>query len=77
MVKLKRKLPQIKMPHTYVILTLILLVVVLLTYIVPGGQYDRVLDEASGKMIVVADSFHYAQGKRPGIFDVFLSLQRG
>ena len=38
-----------KLPHTYVILTIILLVVVGLTYIVPGGEYDRVIDPANGK----------------------------
>lgn len=32
-----------KLPHTYVILTIILLVVVGLTYIIPGGEYDRVI----------------------------------
>ena len=38
-----------KLPHTYVILTIILLVVVGLTYIIPGGEYDRVIDSANGK----------------------------
>ena len=36
-----------KLPHTYVILTIILLVVVGLTYIIPGGEYDRVIDPAN------------------------------
>ena len=36
-----------KLPHTYVILTIILLVVVGLTYIIPGGEYDRVIDTAN------------------------------
>ncbi|MEG0804031.1 MAG: YfcC family protein, partial [Pygmaiobacter sp.] len=73
----KSKLSQFKMPHTYVILTIILLLVVLLTYLIPAGQYDRVLDDVSGKMVVVADSFHATTGVRPGLFDIFLSLQRG
>lgn len=75
--KLKNKLSQIKMPHTYVFLTIILLIVVLLTYLIPAGQYERVLDEASGKMVVVAESFHLTEGARPGFFDIFLSIQRG
>ncbi len=66
-----------KLPHTYVILTIILLIVVGLTYVIPGGQYDRVVDPASGKTIVLPDSFHFVEGNRPGFFDIFLSVSRG
>ena len=74
---LKNKLLRIKMPHTYVLLTMILLSVVVLTYLIPAGEYDRVLDEMSGKMVVLPESFHYVEGIRPGFFDIFLALQRG
>ena len=73
----KDKLSNIKMPHTYVLLSMILLTVVLLTYVIPAGSYDYVLDESSGKMVVVPESYHYTQGKQPGFFDIFLSVQRG
>ena len=66
-----------KLPHTYVILTIILLVVVGLTYIIPGGEYDRVIDPANGKTIVLPDSFHFVEGNRPDFFDIFLSVARG
>lgn len=66
-----------KLPHTYVILTIILLVVVGLTYIIPGGEYDRVIDPANGKTIVLPDSFHFGEGNRPDFFDIFLSVSRG
>lgn len=75
--KIKNKVQNIKMPHTYVILTIILLAVVALTYMVPAGEYDRILDPASNKMIVIPESFHFTEGVRPGFFDVFLALQRG
>lgn len=75
--RLKEKLTHIKMPHTYVILTGILLAVVVMTYLIPAGQYDRVLDAASGKMVVLPESFHFVEGKQPGLFDIFLALQRG
>ena len=64
--KLKDKILNIKMPHTYVILTMILLTVVALTYIIPAGEYDRILDPVSNKMIVIPESFHFTQGVRPG-----------
>lgn len=75
--KIKDKLVRVKMPHTYVILTIILLIVVALTYLIPAGEYERVLDPVSNKMVVIADSFHFVEGVRPGFFDIFLALQRG
>ena len=75
--RLKEKRKPFQMPHTYVILTFILLAVVVLTYIIPAGAYDRVLDEASGKLLVLPESFHYVEGKNPGFFDIFLNLHRG
>lgn len=77
MSKLKEKLTHIKMPHTYVLLTVILLIVVAMTYLIPAGSYDRVLDEVSGKMVVLPETFHYVEGVRPGFFDIFLAIQRG
>lgn len=73
----EKKRKPFQMPHTYVILTVLLLAVVVLTYIIPSGAYDRVLDEASGKMLVLPDSFHYVEGELPGFFDIFLNLHRG
>lgn len=74
---LKNRLQNMKMPHTYVILTVILLIVVGLTYLIPAGEYARILDPASGREIVEAGSFHFTEGKRPGFFGIFLALQRG
>lgn len=48
MKQLKHRLLHLKMPHTYVILTVIYLTVIVLTYLIPGGEYERVLDPASG-----------------------------
>lgn len=73
----KEKLSSFKMPHTYVILTMILLAVVVLCYLIPAGEYTRVVDPNSGNTVVLPDSFHFTQGKRPGLFDIFLALQRG
>jgi len=75
--KLKEKALRIKMPHTYVLLTIILLAVVAMTYIIPSGSYHRIMDEASGKTVVLPETFHYVQGRRPGFFDIFLNVERG
>ncbi|MEG1895559.1 MAG: YfcC family protein, partial [Oscillospiraceae bacterium] len=46
--KKKKWFENIKMPHSYVILTTILVVMTLLTHIIPAGQYERVKDEVTG-----------------------------
>ena len=58
---LKQRMQNIKMPHTYVILTGILLLVVALTYVIPAGEYTRVFDPISPKEIVDPDSFHFGK----------------
>ncbi|KDR95779.1 Uncharacterized membrane protein YfcC, ion transporter superfamily [Peptoclostridium litorale DSM 5388] len=73
----KKKWFEFKMPHTYVILSMILIVMTALTYIIPSGQYQRVEDVVTGKMIVVPGSFEFISGKSPGFFGIFLALQRG
>ena len=54
--KKKKGLSGFKMPHTYVILVTIMVVMLLLTHIIPAGEYDRVQDPVSGKMVVVPGS---------------------
>ncbi|MFQ7585910.1 MAG: YfcC family protein [[Clostridium] symbiosum] len=73
----KKWFERVKMPHTYVILITILVIMTVLTHIIPAGQYQRVEDPVSGKMIVVPGSFEFVDIKAPGFFDIFLSLQRG
>lgn len=40
---------RVKMPHTYVILITILVIMTILTHIIPAGEYERVEDPVSGK----------------------------
>ena len=77
MEKAEKKKWHFKMPHNYVILVSIMLLVLILTHIVPAGEYDRVEDPVSGKMVVVADSYHRVDVKAPGLFDLFKSLEQG
>ena len=66
-----------KMPHTYVIIFGMVLLTALLANIVPAGEFTRVLDEASGKMVVVADSFHYLPKTGCSLFEIFTSIKLG
>lgn len=70
------KIPE-KMPHTYILLSGILLFVAVLANFIPAGTFERIEDVASGKMAVVPGSFQFIEGNPPGIFDIFLSVQKG
>lgn len=49
-----------QMPHTFVILLIIILAAVLLTWIIPSGKYER-YDNGSGIKVVNADNFSYVE----------------
>lgn len=58
-----------KMPHAFVIIILVLLVVSLMTYVIPGGQYDRYKNDA-GTTIVDPNSFHYVESSPVGPWEI-------
>lgn len=67
---------EIKIPHTLVIIFSIILLVAVATYIVPGGAYERAVNEA-GKTVVVDGSFQYVENKPQGIFEVLQAPVNG
>mgnify|MGYP001042697504 CR=1 FL=1 len=66
-----------KVPHTYVILALVILIMASLTYVIPAGQYDRVKDEETNKTIVVSTSFHEVENNPISFFELFQSVPKG
>ncbi|WP_425757160.1 YfcC family protein [Ihubacter sp. rT4E-8] len=58
-----------KVPHTFVILIILGLIMVAFTYIIPAGVYDRVTDPESGRTQILADSFHFAERTPVSIVD--------
>ncbi len=73
----KKTATSFKMPHTYVIIFGMILLTALLANVVPAGEFTRVLDETSGKMVVVAESFHYLPNTGCSLFEIFTSIQLG
>ena len=55
-IETSKKKKGIQMPHTYIILFLIVLVVCLLTYVIPAGQFER-QEDASGRMLIVPGTY--------------------
>ncbi|MBN1649979.1 MAG: YfcC family protein [Bacteroidales bacterium] len=67
-----------KIPHTFVIVFAIIVFSALLTWIVPGGAFDREVKVVNGveRAVVVSDSFHYTQSN-PQTWQVFSALFNG
>ncbi len=66
------------MPHVFIILLLIMLFVVLLSWVIPSGSYERVTDETTGISVVVPDTFQYVENETPiTFFDYFEAIYTG
>ena len=65
----KEETKEFKVPHTLVIVTFILVIVALATWILPAGTYERIVNDA-GKTVVVDGSFAYVDQTPQGLFSV-------
>jgi uncharacterized ion transporter superfamily protein YfcC len=68
---------KLRFPNALAILIGFILVTIVLTYVIPPGQYERTTDAQTGQLRVVAGS--YQQLARPDIslFDLLLSIPEG
>lgn len=64
-------------PHTLIIISTIILIAALLTYIVPAGQYNRVEDAETGRVLVDPDSYHRTEQNPASIMDIFTAIPEG
>ena len=64
----KKDYQAIKIPHTYVIIFVFILIAALATWLLPGGVYEKVKHAATGRMIVIPTSFKYIDAKHMGIW---------
>lgn len=67
-----------KVPHTYVIIFFIILVAAILTWIIPGGEFNRETLNINGtdRQVIVNDSFHYVENQ-PQTWQLFSALFNG
>ena len=65
-----------KMPHTYAIIVVLIIICTILTYIVPAGTYDRVVND-EGRTVVVPGSFHYVDKTPVGPFQMVQAIPTG
>ena len=65
------------MPHVFIILLVIMLFVVLLSYMIPSGSYERI-EDSSGITVVNPDTFQYVENETPITFmDYFEAIYTG
>ena len=67
MEKKKSKI-QMKALNPMVLLAIIIIGCAIATYVVPAGQYDRILDPATEREIVDPNTFHYVEQNPVEIF---------
>jgi uncharacterized ion transporter superfamily protein YfcC len=68
------KKKKFSLPSTPVLLFLIIVVIMILTYIIPAGTYERVFDEASGRNVVDPASFQYVEQSPVNPWHMFVSI---
>ncbi len=61
--------------NAFVLLFFVIVISVILTYIMPAGEYERI--EKDGRTIVVPDSFELIEQSPVGFFHVFTSIHAG
>jgi uncharacterized ion transporter superfamily protein YfcC len=65
------------MPHVFIILLVIMLFVVLLSYMIPSGSYERI-EDSSGITVIDPDTFQYVENETPITFmDYFEAIYTG
>ena len=74
-IETSKKKKGIQMPHTYIILFLIVLVVCLLTYVIPAGQFER-QEDASGRMLIVPGTYTQVESSPVSPLEIPMSFVR-
>ncbi|MCB9205850.1 MAG: putative basic amino acid antiporter YfcC [Ignavibacteriales bacterium] len=64
-----------KVPNTYLLIFSLLVLIAALTWIIPGGEYERSI--VNGREIVVQNSFKYIDNNPQGIFALFIAPLKG
>lgn len=66
-----------ELPHIFVILFCVIVLSAIATYIIPAGQYTRVMDEGIKRMVIDPTSFRYIPNTPVGPFAMFVAIELG
>ena len=71
----KNKKKEFKIPHTYVLLIGVMIMMAILTWIVPAGQFEMV--EQGDRTVALPGSWHAVEQNPQGLFAIVNSIPRG
>jgi uncharacterized ion transporter superfamily protein YfcC len=71
----EKKKFRFKVPNTYLLIFSLLILIAALTWIIPGGEYERTT--VNGRQVVVQNSFKYVENEPQGIFAIFIAPLKG
>lgn len=66
-----------QMPHVYILLFIVMLFVWLITYIVPSGAFETIVDPATGRELINPEAFSYIDIDGVSVLDFFRALHLG
>ncbi len=64
-------------PHPLTLLVLFILIGMMLSHLIPSGEYDRKTDEQTGREVVISGSYHEVPPSPVGFFDAIVAIPRG
>lgn len=73
--KTKKYHLNLKVPNTYILIFSLLVFIAILTWIIPGGKYER--EVVNGREVVIPNSFKYIESNPQGIVELFISPIKG
>ncbi|HMI57872.1 MAG TPA: hypothetical protein VK511_07485 [Gemmatimonadaceae bacterium] len=66
-----------KLPHPLTLLVACTIIAAAFTHVLPAGQFDRHVDEATQRSIVTAGTYHRVEAKPLGPFDTLVAIPDG
>ena len=68
---------RLKVPDPLVLLSACVLLAAVASWVLPAGEFERMEDPATGRMVVVAGSYHAVDASPVGAFDAVVALPLG
>ncbi|RLD81629.1 MAG: hypothetical protein DRJ07_09040 [Bacteroidetes bacterium] len=67
-----------KIPHTFALIFYIIIFAAILTWIIPGGEFDKetITVNNSKREVIIADSYHWVENK-PQTWEIFSAFFKG
>ena len=64
-------------PNTYVIIVLMMILAIVLTWIIPSGEFERVKDEVSKQSVIIPGTFAYIENNPISILKIPVYIMKG